>query len=303
MPFIKDTKNWNHRRDEDIIFEGQNFTCVDDMQIDDEFDIVKYDIPEKQEKEPKPVEKEPAFNTNGKIPIVRDPYEPKEYLYTKKEFEFKPGVTVLVGCNGCGKTTLLHQIKEYLKKKKVPVVSFDNLHDGGSQARSAAAAMNDFTFLATASFSSEGENIVMNMGRLAQTLRPFIQTGESQDRSDRLCKAFARAVWGDQEEPAIPNERWILLDAIDSGLSVDNIVDIKEYLFKTILEDAGDITTRILISANEYEMAREEQCMDVRTGKYIEFADYEEYRTFILNSRKEKNSRHRKTRIRNKKEG
>ena len=218
MPFIKDTKNWNQRWDDDINYEGNGFTHIDEVQFDDEVDIVKFDIPDKQEEEPKPVEKEPAFYTNGKIPIVRDPYEPKEYLYTKKEFEFKPGVTVLVGCNGCGKTTLLHQIKDYLKSKKVPVLSFDNLHDGGSNARSEAAAMNDFTFLATASFSSEGENIVMNVGRLAKNLRPFIQTGESQNRGDRLCKAFARAVWGDQEEPEVPNERLLLLDAIDSGL-------------------------------------------------------------------------------------
>ena len=291
MPFIKDNKNWNQRWDDDINYEGNGFTHIDEVQFDDEVDIVKFDIPNKQE-EPKPVEKEPAFHTNGKIPIIRDPYEPKEYIYTKKEFEFKPGVTVLVGCNGCGKTTLLHQIKDYLKSKKVPVVSFDNLHDGGSNARSEAAAMNDFTFLATAAFSSEGENIVMNVGRLAQTLRPFIQTGESQNRGDRLCKAFARAVWGDQAEPEVPNERWILLDAIDSGLSVDNIVDIKEYLFKTILEDAGNTTVRILVSANEYEMCRNEQCMDVHTGKYRTFNGYESYRKFILKSREIKNKRY-----------
>lgn len=293
MPFIKDTKNWNQRWDDDINYEGNGFTHIDEVQFDDEVDIVKFDIPEKQE-EPKPVEKEPAFHTNGKIPIVRDPYEPKEYLYTKKEFEFKPGVTVLVGCNGCGKTTLLHQIKDYLKSKKVPVVSFDNLHDGGSNARSEAAAMNDFTFLATASFSSEGENIVMNVGRLARTLRPFIQTGESQNRGDRLCKAFARAVWGNQEEPEVPNERWILLDAIDSGLSVDNIVDIKELLFKTIIEDSETqgIKTFLIVSANEYEICRNEQCMDVHTGKYRTFSGYESYRKFILKSREIKNKRY-----------
>ena len=294
MPFIKDTKNWNQRWDDDINYEGNGFTHIDDVQFDDEVDIVKFDIPDKQEEEPKPVEKEPAFYTNGKIPIVRDPYEPKEYLYTKKEFEFKPGVTVLVGCNGCGKTTLLHQIKDYLKSKKVPVLSFDNLHDGGSNARSEAAAMNDFTFLATASFSSEGENIVMNVGRLAKNLRPFIQTGESQNRGDRLCKAFARAVWGDQEEPEVPNERWLLLDAIDSGLSVDNIVDIKELLFKTIIEDSESqgVVTRIIISANEYEICRNEQCMDVHTGKYRTFKGYESYRNFVLKSREIKNKRY-----------
>lgn len=297
MPFIKDDKNnWNHRWEDDISMDGNYITNIDELYPNDEIETVHFNIPEKQEEKPKLVEKEPAFHTNGKITIVRDPYEPKEYLYTKKEFEFKPGVTVLVGCNGCGKTTLLHQIKDYLKSKKVPVLSFDNLHDGGSNARSEAAAMNDFTFLATASFSSEGENIVMNVGRLAKNLRPFIQTGESQNRGDRLCKAFARAVWGDQEEHEVPNERWLLLDAIDSGLSVDNIVDIKELLFKTIIEDseAQGIKTFIIISANEFEMAREEQCMDVHTGKYRTFKGYESYRKFILKSRQIKDKRYSK---------
>lgn len=298
MPFIKDNKNWNQRWEDDISMDGNYITNMDELYPEDEIETVHFNIPEKQKEEPKPVEKEPAFYTNGKIPIVRDPYEPKEYLYTKKEFEFKPGVTVLVGCNGCGKTTLLHQIKDYLKSKKVPVLSFDNLHDGGSNARSEAAAMNDFTFLATASFSSEGENIVMNVGRLARNLRPFIQTGESQNRGDRLCKAFARALWGDQEEPEVPNERWLLLDAIDSGLSVDNIVDIKELLFKTIIEDSESqgVVTRIIISANEFEMAREEQCMDVHTGKYRTFKGYESYRNFVLKSKEIKNKRYETSR-------
>ena len=298
MPFIKDNKNWNQRWEDDISMDGNYITNMDELYPEDEIETVHFNIPEKQKEEPKPVEKEPAFYTNGKIPIVRDPYEPKEYLYTKKEFEFKPGVTVLVGCNGCGKTTLLHQIKDYLKNKKVPVLSFDNLHDGGSNARSEAAAMNDFTFLATASFSSEGENIVMNVGRLARNLRPFIQTGESQNRGDRLCKAFARALWGDQEEPEVPNERWLLLDAIDSGLSVDNIVDIKELLFKTIIEDSESqgVVTRIIISANEFEMAREEQCMDVHTGKYRTFKGYESYRNFVLKSKEIKNKRYETSR-------
>ena len=91
------------------------------------------------------------------------------------------------------------------------------------------------------------------------------------------------------------NERWILLDAIDSGLSVDNIVDIKEYLFKTILEDAGDqVVVRIIISANEYEICRNEQCMDVHTGKYRTFKGYESYRKFILKSREIKDKRYGK---------
>lgn len=43
-----------------------------------------------------------------KFQLERDYYEEGLNLYKKKTIEIKPGVTVLVGCNGIGKTTLLH---------------------------------------------------------------------------------------------------------------------------------------------------------------------------------------------------
>lgn len=46
-----------------------------------------------------------------KFKIERDYYADGEYLYKKKHVEFEPGLTVLVGCNGCGKTTLMRQIR------------------------------------------------------------------------------------------------------------------------------------------------------------------------------------------------
>ena len=47
----------------------------------------------------------------------------------------------------------------------------------------------------------------------------------------------------------------------------------------------------IVVSANEYEMANNENCLDVCKGKYIKFKDYDEYKEFILESRKIKDSR------------
>ena len=93
------------------------------------------------------------------------------------------------------------------------------------------------------------------------------------------------------EQKKIPAERWIFLDAIDSGLSVDNIVDVKEYLFNTILKCNYGNEIYIIVSANEYEMARGEQCFDVYNGKYITFNNYEEYRQFVIESKEWKNGR------------
>lgn len=228
-----------------------------------------------------------------KFQLERDYYAEGFNLYKKKTVEIKPGVTVLVGCNGIGKTTLLHQIKHNLKKDNIPYIMFDNLHDGGNKSISEASFYGDFSFMATAMQSSEGENIVMNMGKLAARLGNFVKTGE--DNKDAKFKALARSLArldGEvEEEIEIPNERWILLDAVDSGLSVDNIVDLKEQLFKTILEHNYGNEIYIVVSANEYEMARGEQCFDVYNGKYMKFKDYEEYRSLVLQSKEWKYAR------------
>ena len=171
---------------------------------------------------------------------------------------------------------------------------FDNLKDGGSNSVSEAGFLGNFGFMATAICSSEGENIVMNMGKLASRLGSFVKEGVDPKEKGymKLAKTIIEINGKEIEEIEIPKERWILLDAVDSGLSVDNIVDIKEQLFKTILKYNYGNEIYIVISANEYEMARGEQCFDVYNGKYVTFKNYEEYRELILKSKEWKKSRY-----------
>ena len=188
-------------------------------------------------------------------------------IYKKSTIEISTGLTILVGCNGIGKSTLIMQLKDQFKKDSTPYLHFDNLQDGGANARSHAGFMNDFSFLATAAFASEGENIFMNMNRFAGKIVDFVKN----NKSDKGL--------------------WILMDAIDSGYSVDNIVDIKNFI-NLILRDFGvEKDIYFIISANEYELAREEACFDVYRGKYVKFASYDGYRKFILKTREEKDKR------------
>lgn len=228
-----------------------------------------------------------------KFKITKRYYDDNYDLYKKRSITINEGVTVLVGCNGSGKTTLLRQMKEQLKKENIPVISFDNLKDGGSRAVSSAGFYGDFSFMSAALCSSEGESIVLSISKLASTLRTFIHTGEGQTERDMFYRSFVKVIKNDtfEEKKEIPNERWILLDAVDSGLSVDNIVDLKEFLFKTILEDDFDDSVYIVVSANEYELCRGENCFDVYNGKYVKFSNYERYRNFILKSREIKEAR------------
>ena len=189
-------------------------------------------------------------------------------IFKKKKITIKSGLTVLVGCNGAGKTTLLKQIEQSLKSKDIPVMLHNNKSDGERELKSRAALYGDFNIVAKLMMSSEGENIVSVMSEIARKMGDFTRrNGNSK-------------------------ELWFMFDAVDSGLSIDNILEIKEQLIPIVLEHDADKDIYFLISTNSYEFARGENCFDVINGKYIKFANYEEYRDFILKSKEQKLKRY-----------
>lgn len=206
-----------------------------------------------------------------KFKIIRDWYDIGEKIYNKSSVEIKDGLTVLCGCNGCGKTTLLHQIENALTKENIPVLHFNNLLDGGNNSVSESLLRGEIDFVAQAACSSEGENINMNIGKFAKKMGAFVHKNQTK------------------------KEIFFLMDAVDSGLSIDNVVDIKKYLFNTVIEDCESkgISVYIIVSANEYELARSEQCLDTLNLKYIEFSDYEAFRNYVIKTRKAKNQRYK----------
>lgn len=190
-------------------------------------------------------------------------------IHKKSTIELKEGVTVLVGCNGSGKSTLIRQIIDYVKQNEIPYIYYDNLVDGGANAKDRAGNLEDFGTLATLLTSSEGEEIIENVGNFIFDVGKFC-SGHKNDK-----------------------DIFILLDAFDSGLSIDNIDELKS-VFNLIIKDNKNTNVYIIVAANTYEVARNEQCFDVNTCEYIEFANYSEYRKFVLKSRQKKEYRKRK---------
>lgn len=192
-------------------------------------------------------------------------YWGEEPLYKKNTVELNPGVTVLVGRNGSGKTTLLRQLKQILDKDKIPYLSYDNVFDGGSKAVNDVLegisffkdTKNKAAVFATKCLSSEGQNIIINLSEFARTVGNFMKDNKDKE------KVF------------------ILFDAIDSGLSIDNIIEVKNFL-KIIADDAPN--AYIIVTANSYEMCYQSLCYDVKNSRYIGFFDYEDYKDFILNN-------------------
>lgn len=234
------------------------------------------------------------------IKTWRDPYESGFSPTRPTSVQLEPGISVLVGCNGAGKTTLLLNIKEEMKKQEIPCNLYDNLKDGGSNSLSEAFYIGDMKTGLDLWTSSEGEAIKINFGRSSTKIKRFLQDGFYDTRSNRLAELFNK----DKEKKPVGDKRVLLFDAVDSGLSVDSIIEIKS-VFELILEDAKQlgIDVYIVISANEYELARGSNCFDVNEGRYIKFNDYEDYRNFIIKSRakKEKRIEHQKIWFENKK--
>lgn len=202
----------------------------------------------------------------------------------------------MVGCNGAGKTTLLNNIEEQLKREKVPCYSYDNLHEGGSNSVGNALLYENISLVAYLMTASEGEQIQENFGTMLENVHEFLQTGKINTKENRILNAFQSLLdskENEDNESELINERWLLLDAIDSGLSVDAVVNVIDVL-NFILKDAKRMGVKlfIVITANEYELCRRNKCFDVNSGQYIEFKDYEDYRKFILKSREKKDKRY-----------
>ena len=221
------------------------------------------------------------------IKTWRDPYEAGFSPTRPTSIELNEGLTVLVGCNGAGKSTLLQNIKEVMNKQNIPCHLYNNLNEGGSSAFESAIYNGDMNLGVALFSSSEGESIKINIGQLSNLFDEFLETGFMATRKNRLSRVLRN-----EEKHIDSNIRVLLFDAIDSGLSVDSIVEVK-IMFDKLFETASKlgVVLYIVVSANEYELARGVSCFDVNLGKYITFKDYEDYRAFIIKTRKNKEKR------------
>lgn len=226
----------------------------------------------------------------GKIKISRQPEGRKFRLFNFANIELKPGITVLVGCNGYGKTTFIEECMWDLQSKKIPVILYDNLHDGGVDYGDCIYGDKERRELAFLKMnSSEGECIVLNLGKFVSGLKYFLRNGYKKPTG------LSTLLNDKKLEQSSSNERYIFLDAIDSGLSIDAM----EYIMKVLNiiindEEFKDKDTYIILSTNSYEFVRNNRCLDVHTMNEIYFKDYEEYRKFILKTRSIKDRREKR---------
>lgn len=193
-------------------------------------------------------------------------------IFKKKSITLQEGLTILVGCNGAGKSTFLSMIDNYCHKQNIPIYTYDNYTEGGLKAFENYIATGDFRGAATSKASSEGENIVYNLSNKCKTIGAFIRNNK--------------------EHHTIV----ITIDAIDSGLSINNIIEVKHF-FHTVIADCkkSNIAIYIVVAANAFETVTEENCLNIQKGTYLTFTEYNEYKNFILETDKVVAARYEET--------
>ena len=205
-----------------------------------------------------------------KIKVTTKPFGDDLKLYQRKEFTFVPGLNSLVGCNGSGKSTLIDIfLIPSLRKDKIEHYKYNDRRQGGSMLMDRMLNVDDDMYgLVRMYVSSEGERIVVGLEKVITALPSFFKENKGKPT-------------------------FLLLDAIDSGMSVDEICEIKELLLDVVIPDAKsrfDIDLYVVIAANNYEWCNDDRIhnIDITTAKTLKFKSYEEYVDQIKASRTRK---------------
>ena len=216
--------------------------------------------------------------------IDKNPYDDRD-LFKKTKLEITEGnIYCLVGCNGTGKSTVMRYMTDALRDKmhayelkgkyldlrgvlgketyddKLCFFSFDK------HTKQANSELDMFMIYAGVAHSSTGEGIIQRLGNGLTLLGKFIHDKNNKGKS-----------------------LWIFFDDCDAGTSIDVIIEIKDVV-DLIYNDCkkNDITCTFILSANSYEMCKDYHCINAMDFKEMTFTDYDDYKKFVLHSRKRK---------------
>lgn len=175
-------------------------------------------------------------------------------------------LSVLVGRNGYGKTSFIRSLERYGEEHGFRVLAWNDNDDGRGEARKRFLSVGDIESLAMVSFHSEGQTLLNAFSVL------FV------DRAGRLARTAKKG-----------DKLLLLADQVDSGLDICRIDDIKDFLKNVMIPDmvSKGLEVYCVLTANSFEMAVGEDCVDPRTGKHMVFNDLDSYRDYIARTYEE----------------
>ena len=232
--------------------------------------------------------KEPITISN----ITRDPYYEEEYLFENDHLTLTDQVTVFVGPNGYGKTTLVNMLKEALERDGA--VSFSNNPHTRSIARAFELVKADESaknrasigFISYDSHADDHTNSI-SASLVNNNMRQLLLRRESSEGENNLISLgdlFDNAQAVAKEHPDLEH-LIIFVDGIDSGLSVDKIDFIVRNLdlkIKQVESQNPNLNVALVFTANHYEMVRNLPTIDPITFEKISYNDYEKFRSDMI---------------------
>lgn len=191
------------------------------------------------------------------MPGITVPFTGWYESHRKFQVTFDHGINTIVGKNGSGKSSMINELKDYLRDNKIPAYHYDSVYEG-KDTFGFAMLRGDITTAATHQCSSEGERVIVSYGNKLENIKQFLMKHKDDEYVFLLC------------------------DALDSGVSINVIKELMD-VFELIIQEFPNVV--IVNTANNYEFTRDTRCIIAKNGKDIQFKSYEDYVKFICKKR------------------